>query len=151
MFRSGMMESVDQPQESAISVVVPDSYVGFLRLLTFLYTNCLPEGANDILLDDLLTADRYNLTDMRLYCESMIRIDSGNWFDVMRAARSIDSQRLIRDVLSFLRENSSELKRASTMTSDSTSSGECGEFTYKNIAIYDFNNKSLFWSYAFRS
>lgn len=60
MFRSGMSESTDAAEE-LVGVIVPDSYVGFLRLLTFLYTSTLPEGSSDVLLDDLLTADRSSM------------------------------------------------------------------------------------------
>ncbi|RYG65618.1 BTB/POZ domain-containing protein [archaeon] len=41
-----------------IEVVVPDSFVGFLRLLIFLYTGTVPEGSDGALLEDLLAADR---------------------------------------------------------------------------------------------
>lgn len=98
-------------QQEVISVVVPDSYIGFLRLLTFVYTHCLPEATIDALLDDLLTADRYNLQDMRLYCESMIRISESNWLDVLRVGHAINSARLVSETLAFLCLQSGELKK----------------------------------------
>jgi len=81
-----------------VDVVVPDSYVGFLRLLSFLYTGCVPEGEGVQLLDDLLVADRYTLGDMRGICESMIQPDSDTWVDTWRVALAIGSQRLIEGV-----------------------------------------------------
>jgi hypothetical protein len=98
-------------QQDVISVVVPDSYIGFLRLLTFVYTNCLPEATIDALLHDLLTADRYNLQDMRLYCESMIRISESNWLDVLRVGNAINSARLLSETYAFLCFQSGELKK----------------------------------------
>jgi hypothetical protein len=97
MFRSG------QTAESAVSVrkrghgpapdparivdvVVPDTFVGFLRLLIFLYTDTLPDGSDGALLEDLMSAERYHLDDMKLLCESMLVPNSNNWLDLLRAA-----------------------------------------------------------------
>lgn len=83
MFRGGMMES----RSELIDVVVPgkillhemfniflfscsmditfysyiDTFVGFLRLLIFIYTGTLPDGSDGALLEDLMAADRYIL------------------------------------------------------------------------------------------
>ncbi len=57
MFRSGMAESF-LPGRAVTDVVVPDSFVGFLRLLIFIYTNTLPDGSDGALLEDLMAADR---------------------------------------------------------------------------------------------
>ena len=46
---------------SVVDIVVPDTFVGFLRLLLFVYTDTLPDGSDDALLEDLLAADRYGL------------------------------------------------------------------------------------------
>ena len=112
MFRSGMLGLPEGAvQEEVISVVVPDTYIGFLRMLTFIYTHCLPEATINTLLDDLFTADRYNLQEMRLYCESMVRISDGNWIDVLRVAKVINSHRLESESLAFLCMRSEELKK----------------------------------------
>jgi alpha-tubulin suppressor-like RCC1 family protein len=74
MFSSGMAESSttttsskrqqQQQQQRCVDVVVPDSHVGMLRLLLFLYSGTLPPAAADTLLEDLLSADRYRLLNM---------------------------------------------------------------------------------------
>jgi alpha-tubulin suppressor-like RCC1 family protein len=73
MFSSGMAESNSssssaskrqQQQQRCVDVVVPDSHVGMLRLLLFLYSGTLPSAAPDTLLEDLLSADRYRLLNM---------------------------------------------------------------------------------------
>jgi alpha-tubulin suppressor-like RCC1 family protein len=74
MFSSGMAESSNsstsgskrqqQQQQRCVDVVVPDSHVGMLRLLLFLYSGTLPPAAPDTLLEDLLSADRYRLLNM---------------------------------------------------------------------------------------
>lgn len=38
--------------------LLADTFVGFLRLLLFLYTNTLPDGSDGALLEDLMAADR---------------------------------------------------------------------------------------------
>ena len=38
--------------------VSADSFVGFLRLLLFIYTDSLPDGSDGALLEDLMAADR---------------------------------------------------------------------------------------------
>ena len=119
MFRSGMAESITQPSQ-IITVVVPESYLGFLRLLTFIYTSTIPGGNNEVLIEDLMTADRYNLMDMRLHCESMIKPDKDNWPEILRVALQLDSQRLVEDIMSFLCERTSALDDAlhAGLTSD---------------------------------
>ena len=112
MFRSGMSESIEDNQQQLISVVVPDTYVGFLRMLTFIYTSYLPEAENEMLIDDLITADRYNLLDMRLACESMIKPDRETWGEILRVGTQIDSSRLLEDVKCYLCENTAALKDA---------------------------------------
>ena len=76
-----------------------DSFVGFLRLLIFLYTNTLPDGSDGALLEDLMAADRslhtaishinihrlyipfrrYGVKDMARLCESMLAPSAQNW------------------------------------------------------------------------
>lgn len=104
----------DIPQQ-LVGVIVPDTYVGFLRLLTFIYTNMLPEGSSDILLDDLLAADRYNIIEMKIYCESMITPTAENWIEIYRVACQINSIRLCNDVKVFLCDNLSVLNAATEM------------------------------------
>lgn len=36
-----------------------DTFVGFLRLLIFVYTGTLPDGSDGALLEDLMAADRF--------------------------------------------------------------------------------------------
>ena len=75
MFRSGMMETrrgggpgggYSSSQQSygdrarMVDVVVPDTFVGFLRLLIFIYTGTLPDGSDGAILEDLMAADRYD-------------------------------------------------------------------------------------------
>lgn len=76
MFQSGFSESVSLASRShqskgtnqrtssskIVDVVVPDSFVGFLRLLIFLYTDTLPDGGDGALLEDLMAADRYSFS-----------------------------------------------------------------------------------------
>jgi alpha-tubulin suppressor-like RCC1 family protein len=50
-----------------IDVVVPDSFIGFLRFLIFIYTDSLPDGADESLLEDLLSADRYVIIISNLF------------------------------------------------------------------------------------
>ena len=65
MFRSGMFQG-GGGGEAYLEVVVPDSHVGMLRLLLWIYTAHL-EGAGElsVLIDDLVAADRFQLLDMK--------------------------------------------------------------------------------------
>lgn len=56
MFRSGFAES--DGSNRMVDVVIPGSFVGFLRLLLFMYTSTLPDGSDAALLEDLETANR---------------------------------------------------------------------------------------------
>lgn len=68
LFSSGMSESMEfqksvdgDPENeipAVVDIVVPDTFVGLLRLLIFLYTDILPDGADGALLEDLMSADR---------------------------------------------------------------------------------------------
>jgi hypothetical protein len=67
MFSSGMTESNAVNEESApamVDIVVPDSFVGLLRFLIYLYTDILPDGSDGALLEDLMSADRYQVSSL---------------------------------------------------------------------------------------
>ena len=134
MFRSGMSEA-DQTNRNLLgvaTVVVPDSYVGFLRLLVFIYTSTLPDGSDTSLLEDFITADRYGVSDMKLLCESMLMPTSHNWIDVFRIANAIGSERLKTEVLGYLRDNVSELttymSHHSSLFADDEDASEASSF-----------------------
>lgn len=112
MFRSGMQEMLGQGGGSdsstrgqIIDVVVPDTFVGFLRLLIFIYTDTLPDGTDGALLEDLMAADRYGMMDMKSLCEQMLVPTKRNWLDLLRAADLLYAPTLQRNVLAFLRDN----------------------------------------------
>ena len=73
-----------------------------------------PRGDKEVLVDDLITADRYNLMDMRLHCESMIKPDEETWVEILRVASQIESNKLLEDVKSYLCENTAALNEAIT-------------------------------------
>jgi len=159
MFRSGMAEggggglassasSVASGQNNSsggiVDVVVPDTFVGFLRLLIFIYTGTLPDGSDGALLEDLMAADRYVLPDMKLLCENMLIPSESNWLDLLRAAQLLNSSRLELQVMAFLKENFSVLQglyhnngRDISELDDDTqgekSTGDSGETTSSNI------------------
>ena len=115
LFRSGMSEMTSavvrrmpgrrRERRSVVDLEVPDTFVGFLRLLLFIYTDTLPDGSDDALLEDLLSADRYGLRDMKDLCESMLVPSKDNWFNLLRAAELVSSERLRAQTMSFLQDN----------------------------------------------
>ena len=116
LFRSGMGEmssavmrrvpgSRRRERKSVVDIQVPDTFVGFLRLLLFIYTDTLPDGSDDALLEDLLSADRYGLRDMKDLCESMLVPSKDNWFNLLRAAELVSSEKLRALTMSFLQDN----------------------------------------------
>ena len=107
MFRSGMLET---DSHGVCDVIVPDSFVGFLRFVIYCYTNTLPDGSDVALLEDLLSADRYGLSDMTMLCESMLCPTLDNWLDLLRTADMVRSVRLRAEVEGFVRDNLSALK-----------------------------------------
>ena len=109
MFRSSYVEGFRDGNSSgaatSVDVVVPDTFVGFLRLLIFMYTDTLPDGSDAALLEDLICADRYDMEDMRNMCESMLVPSEDNWLDILQAADMLDSTRLQLEVEGFVRDN----------------------------------------------
>lgn len=103
MFRSGMMEN--RTKSRLVDIVVPDTFVAFLRLLLFIYTDTLPDGSDDALLEDLVSADRYQLDDMKVLCESMLVPNKRNWVDLLHVSDLINSEPLKRQVVCFIAEN----------------------------------------------
>jgi hypothetical protein len=67
MFGGGMAEAAavsgsdEEEGPAVVDIVVPDSFVGLLRFLIFLYTDILPDGSDGALLEDLMSADRYQV------------------------------------------------------------------------------------------
>ncbi|CAM9122664.1 unnamed protein product, partial [Ectocarpus fasciculatus] len=104
MFRSGMMESF-VVNGKPTDIVVPDTFVCLLRMMIFLYTDILPEGSDSALLEDLLTADRYQISDMRCLCENMLVPTKHNWMELLQVAESIHSSRLKHETIGFLRSH----------------------------------------------
>ena len=88
-----------------VDVVVPDTFVAFLRLLIFIYTDTLPDGNDEALLEDLLSADRYDITDMKSMCESMLVPSEQNWLGLLKVAELVRSTKLLSQVQGFLRDN----------------------------------------------
>lgn len=70
MFSTGMAESSAVNEESSpgmVDIVVPDSFVGLLRFLIYLYTDILPDGSDGALLEDLMSADRYQVSNFNFF------------------------------------------------------------------------------------
>jgi alpha-tubulin suppressor-like RCC1 family protein len=107
MFRSGMMESF-VVNGKPTDIVVPDRFVCLLRMMIFIYTDILPEGSDEALLEDLVTADRYQIMDMRCLCENMLVPTKDNWRELLQVAESIHSSRLKSETVGFLRNHLGE-------------------------------------------
>lgn len=118
MFRSGQTGATANNLArlgGMIDVVVPDTFVGFLRLLIYLYTDTLPDGSDVALLEDMKSADRYDVPDMKSLCESMITPSKSNWMDVLEASDLFGSSRLYMEVMNFLRNDISALMENQNM------------------------------------
>ncbi|CAM9459081.1 unnamed protein product, partial [Chrysoparadoxa australica] len=104
MFRSGMQEgSASQgTKDAVVEVVVPDTAVGILRLLLYLYSNNLASTTTETLLEDLEAADRYQVLGMKQLCQSMIKVDDANCLDVLHVADISDAPLLYQAALAHL-------------------------------------------------
>jgi len=122
MFRSGMSEGAGGGGEGMVDVVVPDTFVGFLRLLIFIYTDTLPDGSDTALMEDLLSADRYNVPDMKVLCESMLVPSAANWLTLLSISDMLNSANLRLQVECFLRDNFSLIGRDATYRVDEETS-----------------------------
>ena len=107
MFRSGMMESF-VVNGKPTDVVVPDRFVCLLRMMIFIYTDVLPEGTDTALLEDLVTADRYQIQDMRCLCENMIVPTRDNWMELLKIADALNSTRIRLETIGFIRNHLGE-------------------------------------------
>jgi alpha-tubulin suppressor-like RCC1 family protein len=61
MFSFGL----DDGQRESLEVVVPDAYVGMLRMLLWIYTGYIDSSDESIVLEDLMAADRFQLLEMK--------------------------------------------------------------------------------------
>lgn len=95
-----------------LSVCV-DTYIGFLRLLIFVYTSTLPEGSDGQVLEDLMAADRYGIADMRALCESMLLVNDSNWLDFLRAGSILSLSKLSADAEEYIRCNAQRISASS--------------------------------------
>jgi len=143
MFRSGMVEGGRYSGSGAsggmVDVVVPDTFVGFLRLLIFIYTGSLPDGSDGALLEDLMAADRYVVPDMKLLCENMLVPSESNWLDLLRAAQLLNSLRLELQVMAFLKVNFAVLQGLYHNDEGSQGEGVEGDEStvqYSNVADF---------------
>ena len=85
-------------RKKIVDIVVPDSYVGLLRLLLYVYSGALADSNTDALLEDLVAADRYQLRDMKKLCESMIVVTPENAASVLDVAIGAGGVRLRKEV-----------------------------------------------------
>ena len=103
--------------------MVPDTYMTMIRVLLFIYTGNVadnngsdPDNENgdeeDVLLEDLLAADRYSLYEMKRVVESMVVVRVENAASVLDVATVINAPRLKREALALL---SRELGRCTSM------------------------------------
>ena len=131
MFRSGSTGAAAQAIAhrntgrvgGLVDVVVPDTFVGFLRFLIYLYTDTLPDGSDGALLEDLMSADRYDVPDMKQLCEAMLIPNRYNWLDLLRAADLIGSRNLLYQTTLFLRDNFDLMAQSLESYDDSVSEG----------------------------
>jgi hypothetical protein len=65
----------------------------------------LPEGSDGQLLEDLLSADRYQLMDMKSLVVHMLQVNQANWLDLLRAASIVDAPKILSDVQGYLYSN----------------------------------------------
>jgi hypothetical protein len=76
--------------------------VGLLRVLVWVYCGNLAESDSDALLEDLLAADRYQLSDMKKMCESMVAVTPQNAAATLDVACLVGAARLRGEALSVL-------------------------------------------------
>lgn len=74
-------------------------------MLVYLYTNTLPAASTVILLEDIVTADRYGITTMLELCTNMIVVDENNWFDVLIIADMLNIKSLLISTKTYVSEN----------------------------------------------
>ena len=103
MFRSGSFDAGSgKRRKGMLEIQVPDSYVGLLRVLVFVYCGNLADSNADAVLEDLLAADRYALFDMKRSCESTIKVTASNAAAVLDVACVLDASRLKAEAASVL-------------------------------------------------
>ena len=52
-----------------------------------------------------MTAERYQMADLRVVCESMLIVTASNWADVLKTGVRVRSTRLMLEVQLFLRDH----------------------------------------------
>jgi hypothetical protein len=88
-------EEGDNGDGGVLEVVVPDSYVGMLRVLGWVYTGKVDaSGDSDAVLEDLIAADRFQLVHMKRACESLVEVDAANCVAVLEVATVTNAPRL---------------------------------------------------------
>jgi len=97
--RRGGGDDDDEDEETSagpgvLEIVVPDSYVGMLRVLLWVYTGKLEEGNFDSVLEDLIAADRFQLLCMKRACESAVVVDASNCVAALEIATVTNASRL---------------------------------------------------------
>lgn len=106
LFNSNSLTATSESDDDAVvDIVVPDTFVGLLRFLIYLYTDILPDGSDGALLEDLMSADRYQMNDMKILCENMLVPAHSNWLDLLRASQLFHCNQLETSVKCFLRDN----------------------------------------------
>ena len=79
----------------------------------YIYTSSLPEGIDGILLEDMMAADRYGITDMKTLAENMLDVNDYNWIDILRVTTIMATSKLLTDVKAYLAAKYESLRKTS--------------------------------------
>uniref|UniRef100_A0A7S1UE26 BTB domain-containing protein n=1 Tax=Phaeomonas parva TaxID=124430 RepID=A0A7S1UE26_9STRA len=89
-----------------IEIELPGKYITLLRLVTYMYTGKLPKAPVALMLDDLMSADRYGVLDLLELVQSMIDIDDTNVGAILALTSSLTgAKRLKEDALRYAIRN----------------------------------------------
>lgn len=95
-FAKVLDEAKGKKKSSKVILELPGTYSGALRLLTFLYTGCLPSSNNNEndLIEDLENSHRYKLPALKYQSDNRIKVTEENAVDMLLLAHKVQSPRL---------------------------------------------------------
>lgn len=103
-FRSILKEKMVKRRD--ISIPVNMTYAQLLRLLLFLYTGILAnDGNQQDVMEDILTAENYSLSEMKVQCEQTIKITPQNAPHILQLALRVKSCWLKENSMNMISTN----------------------------------------------
>ena len=105
--RASTQTEVDKNEHQLI-IHVPESHSQMIRIILYVYTGFLVSDEQDEIMEDLINAEKYFLNEMKMACESCIKVTKTNAIEILAFSVKNRAKSLQTKALLIIAENLTE-------------------------------------------